>query len=126
AGGSETGALSEQGEIPESQVPDMRLKKKKEMCGRFSRGECSLGKICPFAHTEAELGTIGLSVCGKVKTRLCVFWDPATQTAKGCIYGRNCNNAHGEREIGTKRPPPELAPPMKRRRDGESVIRGRD
>lgn len=123
---SETGMLAEQSDIPENQVPDMRLKKKKEMCGRFSRGECSLGKICPFAHTEAELGTIGLSVCGKVKTRLCVFWDPVSQTAKGCIYGRNCNNAHGEREIGTKRPPPELAPPMKRRRDGESVIRGRE
>jgi len=121
-----TSMLAEQGEIPESQVPDMRLKKKKEMCGRFSRGECSLGKICPFAHTEAELGTIGLSVCGKVKTRLCVFWDPSTQTAKGCIYGSNCNNAHGEREIGTKRPPPELAPPVKRRREGESVIAGRD
>lgn len=122
----EEGAAADQGDIPESQVPDMRLKKKKEMCGRFSRGECSLGKICPFAHTESELGTIGLSVCGKVKTRLCVFWDPVTKTAKGCIYGKNCNNAHGEREIGTKRPPPELCPPMKRRRDGESVIRGRD
>jgi len=121
-----TSMLAEQGEIPESQVPDMRLKKKKEMCGRFSRGECSLGKICPFAHTEAELGTIGLSVCGKVKTRLCVFWDAKSQTAKGCIYGTNCNNAHGEREIGTKRPPPELAPPVKRRREGESVIAGRD
>merc|ERR1740129_1900193 len=121
-----TSMLAEQGEIPESQVPDMRLKKKKEFCGRFSRGECSLGKICPFAHSEAELGTIGLSVCGKVKTRLCVFWDANSQTAKGCIYGRNCNNAHGEREIGTKRPPPELAPPVKRRKDGESVIAGRD
>merc|ERR1719401_1708769 len=125
-GAGTTNMLAEQGEIPDSQVPDMRLKKKKEMCGRFSRGECSLGKICPFAHTEAELGTIGLSVCGKVKTRLCVFWDPATQTAKGCIYGHNCNNAHGEREIGTKRPPPELAPPVKRRREGESVIAGKD
>ena len=86
----ENDAMAEQGDIPESQVPDMRLKKKKEMCGRFSRGECSLGKICPFAHTESELGTIGLSVCGKVKTRLCVFWDPVTKTAKGCIYGKNC------------------------------------
>lgn len=121
-----TGALAEQGEVEESKVPDMRLKKKKEMCGRYSRGECSLGKICPFAHTESELGTVGLAVCGKVKTRLCVFWDASSQTAKGCIYGRNCNNAHGEWEIGTKRPPPELCPPMKRRRDGESVIAGRD
>eukprot|EP00928_Gymnodinium_smaydae_P042907 TRINITY_DN28850_c0_g1_i1.p1 TRINITY_DN28850_c0_g1~~TRINITY_DN28850_c0_g1_i1.p1 ORF type:complete len:462 (-),score=66.89 TRINITY_DN28850_c0_g1_i1:34-1419(-) len=120
-----TGALAEQGEVEESRVPDMRLKKKKEMCGRYSRGECSLGKICPFAHTESELGTVGLAVCGKVKTRLCVFWDAATGSAKGCIYGKNCNNAHGEWEIGTKRPPPELCPPMKRRRDGESVIAGR-
>lgn len=118
----ETGALAVQGEVEESKVPDMRLKKKKEMCGRFSRGECSLGKICPFAHTEAELGTVGLAVCGKVKTRLCVFWDASSGTATGCIYGANCNNAHGEWEIGTKRPPPELAPPMKRRREGESVI----
>jgi len=121
-----TSALAEQGEIEESSVPDMRLKKKKEMCGRFSRGECSLGKICPFAHSENEIGTVGLAVCGKVKTRLCVFWDSKTQTAKGCIYGKNCNNAHGEREIGMKRPPPELAPPTKRRREGESVIAGRE
>lgn len=121
----ETAALAAQGEVEESKVPDMRLKKKKEMCGRFSRGECSLGKICPFAHTEAELGTVGLAVCGKVKTRLCVFWDASSGTATGCIYGANCNNAHGEWEIGTKRPPPELAPPMKRRREGESVIANR-
>ena len=48
---------------------------------------------CRSAHpvrrcVPGELGTIGLSVCGKVKTRLCVFWDPVTKTAKGCIYGR--------------------------------------
>jgi len=121
-----TNMLAEQEESQESQMPDMRLKKKKEMCGRFSRGECSLGKICPFAHSEAELGTIGLSVCGKVKTRLCVFWEAKSQTAKGCIYGKNCNNAHGEHEIGTKRPPPELAPPVKRRREGESVLADKD
>lgn len=122
---AETSALSQQGEVPESSVPDMRLKKKKEMCGRFSRGECSLGKICPFAHSEDQLGTVGLAVCGKVKTRLCLFWDEKTQLAKGCIYGKNCNNAHGEWEIGMKRPPPELAPPMNRRKEGGSVIAGR-
>jgi len=116
-----TSALAEQGEVPENNVPDVRLKKKREMCGRFSRGECSLGKVCPFAHSEEELGTVGLVVCGKVKTRLCLFWDSGK-----CIYGSNCNNAHGEREIGTKRPPPELAPPMKKRREGESVIAGKD
>jgi len=122
----QTTALAEQTEVPESAVPDMRLKKKKEMCGRYSRGECFLGKICPFAHSEDQLGTVGLAVCGKVKTRLCVFWDAKTQTAKGCIYGSNCNNAHGDHEIGMKRPPPELAPPMKRRKDGQSVIAGKD
>lgn len=120
---AETTALAEDTALPSDSVPDMRLKKKKEMCGRFSRGECSLGRICPFAHTEEELGKVGLAVCGKVKTRLCVFWDPVTKMARGCIYGKNCNNAHGDWEIGLKRPPPELAPPMKKwNKFAESVI----
>eukprot|EP00747_Dinoflagellata_sp_TGD_P032170 gnl/TRDRNA2_/TRDRNA2_135795_c0_seq1.p1 gnl/TRDRNA2_/TRDRNA2_135795_c0~~gnl/TRDRNA2_/TRDRNA2_135795_c0_seq1.p1 ORF type:complete len:696 (+),score=159.06 gnl/TRDRNA2_/TRDRNA2_135795_c0_seq1:110-2197(+) len=106
--------------LPESVIPDVRLKKKKEMCGRLARGECSLGKVCPFAHSEEELGTVGLAVCGKVKTRLCLYWDSGK-----CLAGANCNHAHGEKEIGTKRPPPELAPPMKKRRDGGSVLKGR-
>merc|ERR1712032_1615388 len=85
------------------------------MGSRFARGYCSLGKVCSFAHGEDELNTVGLAVCGKVKTQLCRNWE-----AGRCIYGANCNNAHGEQEIGTKRPPPELAPPSKRRReDGE-------
>lgn len=95
-------------------LPDLRLKKKKELCGRFARGYCSLGKVCSFAHGEDELNTVGLAVCGKVKTQLCRNWE-----AGRCIYGANCNNAHGDQEIGTKRPPPELAPPNKRRRDDE-------
>jgi len=93
-------------------LPDLRLKKKKELCGRYARGYCSLGKVCSFAHGEDELNTVGLAVCGKVKTQLCRNWE-----AGRCIYGANCNNAHGEHEIGMKRPPPELAPPSKRRRD---------
>mmetsp|Transcript_52069 Transcript_52069/g.123976 ORF Transcript_52069/g.123976 Transcript_52069/m.123976 type:complete len:410 (+) Transcript_52069:27-1256(+) len=117
-------APAEPEDIPESSIPDVRLKKKREMCGRFSRGECSLGKVCPFAHSEEELGKVGLVVCGKVKTRLCTFW--AAGHPEKCIYGSRCNNAHGEREIGTKRPPPEVGPPMKRRREGESVIAGKD
>lgn len=95
-------------------LPDLRLKKKKELCGRFMRGHCSLGKVCSFAHGEDELNTVGLAVCGKVKTQLCRNWEVGR-----CHYGANCNNAHGELEIGTKRPPPELAPPSKRRKEDE-------
>lgn len=100
-------------------LPDLRLKKKKELCGRFARGYCSLGKVCSFAHGEDELNTVGLAVCGKVKTQLCRNWE-----AGRCIYGANCNNAHGDQEIGTRRPPPELAPPSKRRRDDEALGAG--
>jgi len=102
-------------------LPDLRLKKKKELCGRFMRGYCSLGKVCSFAHGEEELNTVGLAVCGKVKTQLCRNWE-----AGRCIYGANCNNAHGEQEIGTKRPPPELAPPSKRRREDEDKREGNE
>jgi len=119
-----TTALAEQniGTADESKIPDLRLKKKKELCGRFARGHCSLGKVCSFAHGEAELNTVGLSVCGKVKTQLCRNFE-----AGRCIYGPNCNNAHGEQEIGMKRPPPELAPPMyKRKRDEDDDGRPED
>lgn len=102
-------------------MPDLRLKKKKELCGRYARGYCSLGKVCSFAHGEDELNTVGLAVCGKVKTQLCRNWE-----AGRCAYGANCNNAHGDQEIGTKRPPPELAPPSKRRRDEEGWTLGDD
>lgn len=97
--------------------PDLRLKKKKELCDRFASGYCSLGNVCSFAHGEAEMGTVGLAVCGKVKTQICRNWE-----AGRCVYGSNCNNAHGEHEIGHKRPPPELAPPNKRyKNDGTTA-----
>lgn len=117
---SGTSALAEMGlnntsGTEESKMPDLRLKKKKELCDRFKKGLCSLGKVCAFAHGEEELGTVGLAVCGKVKTQICKNWE-----AGRCIYGAYCNNAHGEQELGTKRPPPELAPPMKRNRREES------
>merc|ERR1719282_222175 len=114
-----TSALAEQVSGDSNKLPDLRLKKKKELCGRFTRGYCSLGKVCSFAHGEDELNTVGLAVCGKVKTQLCRNWEVGK-----CIYGANCNNAHGEREIGTKRPPPELAPPSKRRREEEEERKG--
>jgi len=100
-------------------MPDLRLKKKKELCERFAKGYCTLGKVCSFAHGEEQLNTVGLAVCGKVKTQVCRNWQ-----AGRCIYGNLCNNAHGEHEIGTKRPPPELAPPMKRRHVEEEEKQG--
>ena len=33
-----------------------------------------LGRACPYAHGEKELGTVELVVCGRVKTRICKFW----------------------------------------------------
>eukprot|EP00971_Amphidinium_carterae_P195203 3873598-Amphidinium_carterae.1 len=48
------------------------------------------------------------------------------QHAHSSTMPDRCNNAHGEREIGTKRPPPEVGPAMKRRKEGESVIAGKD
>lgn len=109
----QTGTANPTGSDPNN-LPDFRLKKKRELCGRFTRGYCSLGKVCSFAHGEDELNTVGLAVCGKVKTQVCRNWE-----AGRCVYGSNCNNAHGDQEIGTKRPPPELAPPTKRRKDDE-------
>lgn len=97
-------------------LPDLRLKRKKELCGRFQRGYCTLGKVCAFAHGEEELNSVGLAVCGKVKTQLCRNWE-----AGRCAYGANCNNAHGDAELGTKRPSSDLAPPGKRRRDQDSM-----
>lgn len=97
-------------------LPDLRLKRKKELCGRFQRGYCTLGKVCAFAHGEEELNSVGLAVCGKVKTQLCRNWE-----AGRCAYGANCNNAHGDAELGTKRPLPDLAPPSKRRRDQDTM-----
>lgn len=110
-----TTALAETGKIEESQIPDVRMKKKREMCHKFENKECVLGRACPFAHHENELGTIELVITDKVKTRICKFWE-----AGKCIFEKNCVNAHGEKEIGTKRPA-FMTPPMKKRSAGESV-----
>lgn len=110
-----TSALAQTGKVEESQIPDVRMKKKREMCNKFQNNECVLGKACPFAHAESELGTIELVITDKVKTRICKFWE-----AGKCIFEKNCVNAHGEKEIGTKRPA-FMTPPMKKRRADESV-----
>eukprot|EP00913_Durusdinium_trenchii_P001799 g1666.t1 len=77
--------------------------------------DCVLGRACPYAHGEKELGTVELVVCGRVKTRICKFW-----TTGNCMFLGNCVNAHGEKELGTKRPD-FMTPPMKKRREGESI-----
>ncbi|CAE7265571.1 unnamed protein product [Symbiodinium sp. CCMP2456] len=109
----ETNALAEQQKVEDS-APDVRLKKKKELCNKWKNGQdCVLGRACPYAHGEKELGTVELVVCGRVKTRICKFW-----TTGSCMFLGNCVNAHGEKELGTKRPD-FMTPPMKKRREGE-------
>jgi len=111
----ETNALAEQQKVEDS-APDVRLKKKKELCNKWKNGQdCVLGRACPYAHGEKELGTVELVVCGRVKTRICKFW-----TTGSCMFLGNCVNAHGEKELGTKRPD-FMTPPMKKRREGESI-----
>jgi len=111
----ETNALAEQQKVEDS-APDVRLKKKKELCNKWKNGQdCVLGRACPYAHGEKELGTVELVVCGRVKTRICKFW-----TTGSCMFLGNCVNAHGEKELGTKRPD-FVTPPMKKRREGESM-----
>lgn len=112
--GASTTALAEQGKV-EDTAPDVRLKKKKELCRKFQNKECVLGRACPYAHGEKELGTVELVVCGRVKTRICKFW-----ASGNCMFTGNCVNAHGEAELGTKRPD-FITPPMKKRREGESI-----
>ena len=46
-----------------------------ELCNKWKNGQdCVLGRACPYAHGEKELGTVELVVCGRVKTRICKFW----------------------------------------------------
>lgn len=116
----ETNALAEQQKVEDS-APDVRLKKKKELCNKWKNGQdCVLGRACPYAHGEKELGTVELVVCGRVKTRICKFW-----TTGNCMFLGNCVNAHGEKELGTKRPD-FMTPPMKKRREGESIDQFRE
>lgn len=87
--------------------PVMRMQRKRAMCQRLHRGGCLLGKKCPFAHNEAELGTVGLAITDRVKTHICKFFEQGK-----CVYGKYCVNAHGPNEIG--KPKPEyLCPPSK-------------
>merc|ERR1712129_475102 len=116
---SDTAALSEMPSQSreEENMPDMRLKRKRDLCHKFQQnGACQLGKQCPFAHGKSEIGTVDYVICEKVKLKICKFWENGN-----CMYGdKNCINAHGESELGTRRPN-FMMPPMKKKRDGETV-----
>jgi len=110
----------EQDDDPASKMPEMRMKKKKEICNKWKKdgdGSCVLGKACPFAHGEHEIGTVELVICEKVKIKLCPYWDKGK-----CVHGKNCLNAHGKEEIGMKRPafraPMEF---LKKQKEGQSI-----
>lgn len=116
-GADDTALLAEQGADELNEQPDLQMKKKRDLCTQFDLGECLLGKLCPFAHGEKEIGSVGLAVSGNVKTQICQRWRDGK-----CLYGKLCNRAHGAHEIGLKRPPPELTKSNKRQK-GESVFR---
>jgi hypothetical protein len=92
---------------PDTPEPSLRMQRKRAMCQRLTRGGCLLGKKCPFAHSDAELGTIALAITDRVKTQICKFFEQ-----NKCVYGKYCVNAHGEHEIG-KPKPDYLCPPAK-------------
>mmetsp|Transcript_131229 Transcript_131229/g.245568 ORF Transcript_131229/g.245568 Transcript_131229/m.245568 type:complete len:680 (+) Transcript_131229:156-2195(+) len=113
-----TSALAEQtpSKPEEDTTPDMRLRKKLDLCMKFkNNGSCERGKRCPYAHGEEELGTVAFVVCEKVKLRICKHWSQGA-----CMYGKTCIYAHGAEEIGTKQPP-FMGPPIKKRKEGESL-----
>lgn len=113
-----TFALAEQtpSKPEEDTMPDMRLRKKLDICLKYKNsGTCERGKRCPYAHGEDELGTVAFVVCEKVKLRICKHWSQGA-----CMYGKTCIYAHGAEEIGTKQPP-FMGPPIKKRKEGESL-----
>lgn len=94
-----TNALAEQSSDNKKIEPAYRMQTKRAICNRLARGGCMLGKQCPFAHSEEELGTTCRVLTGRVKAKLCKHWDSGK-----CIYGMHCVNAHGMDEVGTPMP----------------------
>ena len=63
-----------------------------ELCNKWKNGQdCVLGRACPYAHGEKELGTVELVVCGRVKTRICKFW-----TTGNCRWAQFTGESPGE------------------------------
>mmetsp|Transcript_6765 Transcript_6765/g.16809 ORF Transcript_6765/g.16809 Transcript_6765/m.16809 type:complete len:616 (+) Transcript_6765:133-1980(+) len=84
---------------PEQGEPVTRMQRRQSMCLRFAREGCLLNDRCPYAHTEKDLGTMGLVIISRVKTQICDFWEKS-----GCVYGKFCMKAHGMEEIGRPKP----------------------
>merc|ERR1719460_2495679 len=62
----------------EMKIPEMRMKKKREMCQKLkNKGKCLLGEKCMFAHTEADLGKVMLVYTDPthIKTDICWKWE---------------------------------------------------
>lgn len=117
--GQETAAMAEMKPVEKEKeaAPNMRLRKKRELCKRFmDTGSCVRDKACPNAHGEAEIGQMAFVLYDKVKLSICNHWERGK-----CSYGDNCIHAHGDHEIGQKRREFFDMPPVKRRREGESV-----
>merc|ERR1712224_968206 len=74
--GAQLGLMTEHKALMEeiNGEPDLQWKKKVHLCTQFERGECLLGKRCQFAHGEKEVGTVALTVSGRVKTSICSKW----------------------------------------------------
>eukprot|EP00928_Gymnodinium_smaydae_P099158 TRINITY_DN9388_c0_g1_i1.p1 TRINITY_DN9388_c0_g1~~TRINITY_DN9388_c0_g1_i1.p1 ORF type:complete len:473 (-),score=138.76 TRINITY_DN9388_c0_g1_i1:81-1445(-) len=108
-GGVGVPALAEQAAVPDflNAMPQMQMKKKREICQRMSGNGCLLGERCKFAHSEEELGKVCLVIVDdRVKRTMCRFWE----SGRRCSYGAYCVNAHGMEEIGRLKPPESLCP----------------
>jgi len=101
-----TGNVEHKLEEWETKIPEMRMKKKREMCQKLkNKGKCLLAEKCMFAHTEADLGKVMLVYTDPthIKTDICWKWE----TGK-CPFGRYCSHAHGMDQIATPKPPQEI------------------
>lgn len=90
----------------ETKMPEMRMKKKREMCQKLAnKGKCLLGQNCMFAHTESDLGQVMLVYVdpSHLKTDICWRWEKGN-----CAFGRYCAHAHGMEQIGKPKPPQEI------------------
>jgi len=115
----DTGAITEMNApVKEKEAaPNMRLRKKRDLCRKFmDTGTCMRASTCPNAHGEAEIGKMAFVLYDKVKLAICNHWERGK-----CSYGDNCIHAHGDSEIGQKRREFYDMPPVKRKKDGDTV-----
>lgn len=103
------------------------------LCKHFIQtGICRSSDQCTFAHTYEELHPsspdVGkmpelrqqaMPLIGTMPMAGIAASAPSSAGAEAgrCMYGDYSNNLYRESELGTKRPPSELVPPMKRRKE---------